>query len=69
MNEASLHTGLSCDFTLFLVFLILKLTGVINWSWWLIFLPIYLVPAILLVVFLVMVILRLAAGLKSRKIK
>jgi len=69
MNEASLHTGLSCDFMLFLVFLILKLTGVINWSWWLIFLPIYLVPAILLVVFLVIVILRLVAGLKSRKIK
>ena len=42
--------GASFSSLLFLVFLTLKLCGVINWSWWLIFLPLYLPILIILVV-------------------
>jgi hypothetical protein len=38
------------DIILFLVFLIFKLTGIINWSWWIICLPIYFIPAIFAIV-------------------
>lgn len=31
---------------LFLVFLILKLTGVITWSWWAVTSPLWIIPAI-----------------------
>ena len=31
--------GIGLGTILFLIFLVLKLTGVIDWSWWLIFLP------------------------------
>ena len=34
--------------TIFLVFLILKLTNVINWSWWWITSPIWIVPLFLI---------------------
>jgi hypothetical protein len=33
---------------LFLVFLTLKLCNVINWSWWIVFAPLYAIPAIVL---------------------
>jgi hypothetical protein len=36
-----------------LIFLVLKLTEVINWSWWLVLLPFYLVPGILLIILLI----------------
>lgn len=54
-NELDLETRVRTnDFChhmteIFLLFLILKLTGVINWSWWLIFLPVYFLPAIIIV--------------------
>lgn len=32
-------------FVLFIIFLILKLTGTITWSWWLVTLPIWIAPA------------------------
>lgn len=33
-----------------IVFITLKLCGVINWSWWLVLMPIYAIPACLLLV-------------------
>lgn len=36
-NRSSSGLGLSTVLTL--IFLVLKLVGVINWSWWLVFLP------------------------------
>lgn len=33
--------GLSFTSVLGLIFIVLKLVGVINWSWWLVLLPIY----------------------------
>lgn len=34
---------------LFLIFLILKLTHIITWSWWFVTMPLYLVPLAVLV--------------------
>ncbi|MEG1009359.1 MAG: hypothetical protein RSE41_01140 [Clostridia bacterium] len=39
----------SISITLFIVFLILKLTGVIDWSWWYITMPLWL-PFIIMIV-------------------
>ena len=35
-------------YTLFILLLILKLAGVIDWSWWLVTLPLWVTPAIIL---------------------
>ena len=37
----AVNTGTSSSFLLFLVFLVLKLTNVINWSWWWITAPLW----------------------------
>ncbi len=50
MSEAQtivVKRGLSFTTVLFLIFLTAKLCGVITWSWWLVFMPLYLVPALL----------------------
>jgi len=54
-----LKFGCSGDFLclLFIVFLVLKLCGVISWSWWWIFAPLWIpfVIGILIVLFLLLV--------------
>jgi len=40
---------------IFIIFLILKLTNVIMWSWWIIFLPL-IIPAIIYLILIVFVI-------------
>ena len=50
--------GVSFFGVLGIVFIVLKLCGVINWSWWLVLLPIYGPAAlVLLVVFIMFVII------------
>ena len=39
--------------TLFLTFLILKLTGVITWSWWWVFAPILVIAALILILLMI----------------
>ena len=43
------------DIVIFLILLVLKLTGTINWSWWFICLPLYFIPG--LFVFTIIIIL------------
>lgn len=40
--------GVSLEVTLFIVFLVLKLVGVIDWSWWWVTAPLW-IPAALLI--------------------
>ena len=49
-NSNVSNRGLSFSSVLFLVFLVLKLTDVIDWSWWLITAPLW-IPAIIFLVF------------------
>lgn len=52
-------------FTLFVVFLILKLVGVITWSWWLVCLPLLIYAGIIVFVLLLMLILFIIAAISS----
>lgn len=56
------ETGIGLDVILFVVFLILKLTGDIDWSWWWVTSPLW-IPVVIVLVFLVIVALIL--GLKE----
>ncbi len=47
-RQAAVAGGTSLSTLLGVAFIVLKLTHVIDWAWWLVLLPIYLGPAILL---------------------
>jgi len=49
-------TGIGLGTILFLIFMVLKLTGNIDWSWWWITAPIWLPIGIIIIVLLVMLI-------------
>jgi hypothetical protein len=59
-TKSNSGTGLSLSAVLFIVFLVLKLTGNIDWSWWWVTSPLWIPFAIVLsifgIVFLVVVI-------------
>ena len=46
-NEKTTSGGIGFDSALLLTFIILKLVGVINWSWWWVLSPIW-IPVVLL---------------------
>lgn len=52
-------------FTLFIVFLILKLVGVITWSWWLVCLPLLIYAGIIVLVLLFILIAAIIAAIAS----
>ena len=41
MNNESKSSGLGISAVLQIVFLVLKLTGLIDWSWWLVLVPLW----------------------------
>ena len=53
-STTSQSGGIGLGGVLFVVFLVLKLTGVITWSWWWVTAPLW-IPAALVVAFLVVV--------------
>lgn len=55
-NKSTATSGLGFIEALFLVFLVLKLTGVITWSWWIITMPVY-IPIIIVLAVAVFVML------------
>ena len=57
------NTGISASFVLFIVFLVLKLTDVIDWSWWWVTLPLWIGWGILGVIFVVSLFIVLIFGL------
>lgn len=59
MGENNTSDQLSLLFALFIVLLVLKLTGYITWSWWLVTAPLWLVPAL----FFVIIVIALCLGL------
>lgn len=68
MNQVN-PVGASCSggipFTLFIVFLVLKLVGVITWSWLWVFAPLWIPLAILLAVLLVGIVIVAIFGEKN----
>jgi membrane protein YdbS with pleckstrin-like domain len=54
MPNKTLYTGVTPMFALFLVFLVLKLTEVISWSWWWVTCPLWAWLSVGLLVLIVM---------------
>lgn len=52
MSESNTSVRFSFEFVLFVVFLVLKLTGTIDWSWWWVTSPLWISLAIVAVIFL-----------------
>lgn len=52
-----ISSGITFPMLLFLVFLVLKLTNVITWSWWWITAPLWFTPAIVLSILLIVAII------------
>lgn len=56
MSNQTTNTGISVYTTIFLIFLVLKLTGNINWSWWWVtsplWIPLLLVLSIMALIFI-----------------
>lgn len=51
-NSSSSSSGISIGTILFLIFLVLKLTHVINWSWWWVTSPLW-IPLAIVILFLI----------------
>jgi hypothetical protein len=52
-KESSSNGGIGLGTVLFLVFLILKLVGVITWSWWWVTAPLWIPVIVVLVAFVI----------------
>jgi hypothetical protein len=50
MSDKTTHYGLSFTELLLIVFIVLKLTGVINWSWWWVLSPLWISLGIVVVI-------------------
>lgn len=61
-KDVTLVSGCSVDGVVGIVFIILKLVGVINWSWWWVTAPFWIPIALYLIVIVVIVII---AGIKD----
>jgi hypothetical protein len=57
MSNNSYVGGIGIDMILFLVFLVLKLTGNIDWSWWWVTCPLWIGVAICIVLWVIVGIL------------
>ena len=53
LGEIAVSGGINLLEVLFIVFLVLKLTGVINWSWWLVTAPLWGCFCLLLGIYLI----------------
>ena len=58
MGNFENQRGISFPFVFVLLFLALKFTHVITWSWWLVTLPFYVIPVLYLVVVVVLIIIK-----------
>jgi hypothetical protein len=57
MAEKNSSNGVGLGTVLFLIFLILKLTNTIDWSWWWVTSPLWIPAGILLIIFVLLGIL------------
>ena len=52
-NSEAVYNGISINMVVFIVFLVLKLTKVINWSWWWITAPLWIPTGLALAIFII----------------
>lgn len=63
MTVQHTETGLGLPSVLFIVFLILKLTGVITWSWWWVTAPLWISFVVFVAIFVTMLLFLFLAAL------
>lgn len=56
------RTGVSMPMAIFLIFIVLRLTGNIEWSWWWVFSPIWVTFAISMVLTIILTIIKTLRG-------
>ena len=56
-NSNSSSSGISLGGALFLIFLVLKLIGVIDWSWWWVFSPLLIGFGITIIFFIIILLM------------
>ena len=57
-NNSSISGGMGLDTILFVVFLVLKLTGVIDWSWWWVTAPLWIAIALGIVFRIILLVIK-----------
>ena len=67
LQSAIIEFRIICE-TLFLTFLILKLTGVITWSWWWIFSPVLAIFGLILFFLIAVLIIRFNGKRREKEI-
>lgn len=66
-NEQATSSGLGFGAVLFIVFLILKLTNVINWSWWWVTAPLWIPIGLAIMILIVTTLVIIAKEIKHKK--
>ena len=66
-NEQVASNGLGLGTVLFIVFLILKLINVIDWSWWWVTAPLWIPIGLAIMIFIVTALVIIAKAIKSKK--
>lgn len=56
MNNAGAVSGIGFLDALLLIFIVLKLIGVITWSWWIVLMPLW-IEIILVIIFILIIII------------
>lgn len=62
-SSASASSGIGFDGLLAIAFIVLKLTGVIAWSWWWVLAPIWIPLALLIIILIITVIVSVITSL------
>lgn len=57
MKEENTYGGIGIPMVLFLIFLVMKLTNTIDWSWWWIFSPLLISAGLATIALIVMIII------------
>lgn len=68
-STTAVSGGVGPCFVIFIVFMILKLVGVINWSWWWVLAPLWIPIGIVIAVLVVIFAIALVAGLIATIVK
>lgn len=66
-NEQATSSGLGIGTVLFIVFLILKLTNVIDWSWWWVTAPLWIPLGLVVMILIVTSLVIIAKEIKRKK--
>lgn len=68
-NRNSASGGITFSGLLLVAFIVLKLTGVISWSWWWVMAPLWIPAAIMLLFVIVCVIIDVARAIRKKNIR